>query len=221
VNDDNPLLEAWEALTKPVRSKVIQDGPTGTGLAGQKTVTVELPPRINQLEEAIRATIGIGGSGSPKHQRNMLDADALYRFVKISTTIREWATSAKTPITKDNMTVTLQAWYVKYVAGTPTLDSERFHTRQMKTWAREIDDKLNPARIWETPGDCPVCGANTWWSKSTHEEYKFPLVIRYHETGPNLVQEAEAMCRACEQVWSVRELAYALENNDEETKETA
>jgi len=218
-DNDDLLLLAVEALTKPVVSKVIQDGPLGTGLAGQKTVTVKLPSLLEQLEAAIRGTIGIGGSGSLANERNMLDADALYRMVKIATLVHQWAHSFHAEITKGDVSKTLTAWYIKYRATSPTVASERFYLNKMNAWADEIRTKLNPAKVLLQPGTCPVCGNDTWWSKSTHEEYKYPLIIEYHEIGANLVQEAKAMCRACEQVWTVRELAYALEQaaKEEET----
>lgn len=211
MNDNNSyLLDAVDALTKPVINKIIQDGPIGSGLAGSHTVTVELPPLLTQLDEAIRGTIGIGGSGSPKHLRNMLDADALYRFTKISSLIKDWCHMVKIQPTPDALR-NLRAWYIKRLEVQQTPESDRFYEKQLSSWAAQIRQKLNPPKVWEQPGTCPVCGAVTWWSKSTHEEYKFPLVVEYHETGPNLIQEARALCRACEKVWTVRELAYALE----------
>jgi hypothetical protein len=219
MNDDNPFLEALEALVNPQRSKVLQDGPIGSGLAGTRTVSVVLPSRLAQLEEAIRGTIGKGGSGALPSQRNMLDADALFRFSKISSTIKDWAHMAGAKITQNDAAATLRAWYVAYTAKPVTMESERFYIREMTSWANQIDAKLNPPRVWETPGACPVCGAETWWSKSTHEEYKFPLVVEYFESGPNLIQEARAMCRACEAVFGVRELAYLLETAESNHEE--
>ena len=98
MSDDNYLLLAMESLADPIRTKIIQDGPVGSGLAGQRTVTVTLPCLLQQLNEAIAGTIGIGGSGSLPWTRNMLDADALHRFVTINTTISSWARCAKRTI---------------------------------------------------------------------------------------------------------------------------
>jgi len=208
-DDRNVLLDAVDALTLDVRSKVLQE------VDGRMvTATVTLPPLLNQLEEAIRGTIGKGGSGALAHQRNMLDADALFRFTKISSTIKDWARMAGATITHDDPAKTLRGWYTAYQVTKVTVDAERFYGRQMEGWAKQIADKLNPPRIWDLPNPCPVCGASTWWSKSTHEEYARPLIVEYHETGANLIQDAKAMCRACEQVWSVRELAYAIETSE-------
>lgn len=206
----NYLLEAVESLTNPIRNKIVQDGPIGSGLAGTQVVTVELPPLLTQLDTAIRGTVGIGGSGAIASQRNMLDGDALHRFMMISSTIKDWARMVKAPITGD-AAGTLMSWFARYEDRTADSSGERFYIRQMTGWKASILAKLDPPKVWEQPGACPVCGAETWWSKSTHEEYKFPLIVEYHQTGPNLIQEARALCRACEQVWTVRQLAYELE----------
>lgn len=214
----NYLLEHVEALTKPVVNKVMQDGPIGSGLAGSKVVRIELPPLLTQLDDAIRGTIGIGGSGSLASQRNMLDSDALHRFTTISSTIKDWCRMVHiTPSTE--AASNLSRWYAAF-HGTEA--ASKFYESQMGSWRAQIAAKLDPPKMWLQPGACPVCGAETWWSKSTHEEYKFPLVVEYHETGPNLIQEARAMCRACETNWGVRELAYLLELQEQaKTEEPA
>jgi hypothetical protein len=214
------LLDAVDDLTKPVRNKIIQDGPPGSGLAGTKMVTVELPPLLTQLDEAIRGTIGIGGSGSPAHTRNMLDSDALHRFMTISSLIKDWTKLAGAPVTPDALT-NLRAWYVAWTVKPRETAEVKFYETKLKAWKGQIDAKLNPPKVWEQPGRCPSCDSESWWSKTTHEEYKFPLVVEYHQTGPNLIQEARALCRACEQVWSVRELAYLLEQAEAPAEETA
>lgn len=210
----NYLLEAVESLVKPIRNKVMQDGPIGSGLAGSQIVLVELPPLLSQLDTAIRGTIGIGGSGSMASQRSMLDSDALHRFMTISSTIKDWCRMVDAVATKD-AAKNLTSWYARYTDRTGSGAGEKFYERQLSSWRAQIIAKLDPPKVWEQPGSCPVCGAETWWSKTTHEEYKFPLVVEYHETGPNLIQEARALCRACEKVWTVRELAYLLEQGNE------
>lgn len=205
------LLDAVDLLTRPIRSKVIQDGPVGSGLAGSHTVTVELPPLLTQLEEAIRGTVGVGGSGSLANERNMLDGDALYRFTLISSTIREWARIVGAEVDKQNPAQTLRSWFVLFQQRRNSLEVEQFYTKQLTSWASQIGAKLNPPRVWDLPYACPVCLASTWWSKNTHEEYPRPLVIEYRETGASLVEDARALCRSCEKVWSVRELKFQIE----------
>jgi len=199
----NPLLEAVEALTKPIRSKVMQ---------GAVTSKVELPPLIVQLEQAIRGSIvGIGGSGSLANERNVLDGDALFRFMKISTTIKEWSRMAGSTITADDMGKTLTAWFLAYTSKPVTIEQERFYVNQMEGWARAIIDKLNPKVTLLLSEQCPVCEAKTWWNSSDRLEYTHPLISQYPQDSEDPVNDATAMCRACAQVWTARELAYALE----------
>lgn len=208
---DNKLLDSVDALTKPDRTKIIQDGPVGSGLAGQHTVIVELPPLLEQLHQAINGTIGIGGSGSLPWQRNMLDADALFRFMKINSHVKEWAHMVNARITPDDPVSTLRAWYVLYAAKSADEKREAFYIRQMNGWASQIKAKLNPARLRDLPDPCPECEATTWFNPADKMEYLRPLIVTYHQTGANLIQEAVASCRACGYEWGVRELAYALE----------
>ena len=71
MTETDPLLEAVEALTKPNRRKQLQDiiqGYTTTDLDGvthehQRTVgtqkvTVELPPLLDLLDDAIQSSMG-------------------------------------------------------------------------------------------------------------------------------------------------------------------
>jgi hypothetical protein len=210
------LLDNIDLLTLPHRTKVIQDGPIGSGLAGQQTVTVTLPPLLQQLDDAIRGTIGIGGSGSLASQRSMLDGDALFRFAKISSTIKEWARMVGATITADDAGKTLRAWYVRYTATIHELESERFYEKETAGWVASINAKFNQPRIHDLPDPCPLCGASSWFNPSDGQEYLRPLIVEYRETGPNLIQEAKAICRACATVWGVRELAYAIEGKEEE-----
>jgi hypothetical protein len=210
--DRNLLLDAVDALTKPIRSKVIQDPPPGAGWELSHTVTVELPPLLQQLEDAIRGgLVGVGGSGSLANERNMLDGDALYRFTIISSTIRDWARIVGAEVDKQSPASTLRSWFVLFQQRRNSLEMERFYTKQLTSWASQIDAKLNPPRVWDLPHACPVCLASSWWSKNTHEEYPRPLVIEYRETGATLVEDARALCRSCEQVWTVRELKFQIE----------
>jgi hypothetical protein len=218
MNDDsNHLLDAVDALTKPQKHKVIQDGPLGTGLAGQKIVKVELPPLLLQLDEAIRGSIGIGGSGALKSQRNMLDADALFRFSLISSQIKDWARQVKAPVTPD-ASETLRAWYLRYTDKTANGAGERFYVKQLRSWKTQIETKLEPPRVRELLDGsnqsqaCPICGATEWWNPDDPKlPYRHPVVILYRPYKSGWVEDAQGMCRACGEVWSVRQLAWDIE----------
>lgn len=210
---ENRLLDAVDALTKPIRTKIIQDGPVGHLVDEQHVVTVELPPLLEQLETAIRGTIGIGGSGSLANERNMLDADALYRLVLISNMVKEWARMVGANHVKGDAGATLRAWYIGYTAQPRELDSERFYISKMQQWAKQIEEKLDPPRVRELPDRCPECRADSWWNPADKHRYLHPLVVRYKPHGPDMIQQATASCRACEASWGVRQLAYEIEQS--------
>lgn len=207
-NQPNLLLEAVLTLTKPVRRKVIQ--PDAKSPSGTKVVTIELPSLLEQLDGAIRGTMG-GGGGSLPSERNLLDSDALFRMIKISSMIEDWARASGAVVVKRDAGKTLTNWYIRYTQKLSSMESERFYIGKLNSWAHQIEAKLDPPRIKDLPDACPVCGAKTWWLASTKAEYPRPLVIEYKPTGPNMLQEARALCRSCEKVWGVRELAYELE----------
>lgn len=223
--DSNYLLDAVDALSRPQKHKVVQDGPVGSGLAGQKVVKVELPPLLLQLDEAIRGTIGIGGSASLKSQRNMLDADALYRFMQISSQIKDWARQVHATVTPDACE-TLRAWYLKYEDRTVNGAGERFRVKMLRSWASQIEAKLDPPRVRELPDACPLCGATEWWNPQDPKlPYRHPVVILYKPHHPGWFEDAQGMCRFCGEVWKVRQLAWDIEQAEklalEDTQETA
>jgi hypothetical protein len=201
----NDLLDAVDALTKPSRRKVIQDD--------GKTVTVVDLPLIEWLEQSIRATIGIGGSGSLPNERNMLDADALFQFSKITSVIKDWARAAGIDYQREATPITLlHGWYPRYMASNPSDESINFHTKMLSKWAWQIEAKSDPPKVADLPNRCPICDAETWWKDAL--QYARPLVIHYRENGETdleAISHGKAMCRACEQVWGVRELAREIE----------
>jgi hypothetical protein len=107
----------------------------------------------------------------------------------------------------------LRHWYTTTLATGLTEAQERFHTDMMRRWVGFIRGHLDPTREMDLPWACPICGADTWWSKG--EEFSRPLVVRYQPEGADMVQRARALCRACERVWGVRELAYLIEHPEE------
>lgn len=234
------LLDAVDALTLVTHHKVRQDVLTtflvttdhGDRLAkpveqqhdtGQsRTVTATEPPLLQQLDDAVASSIGGSASGATlPSERSILRADALYQAVLIRKHIREWCEVAAVPIPRNaTSSEALRAWY----AGMFSMDATNspWHLDQMTGWARSIRAMLNPPHEMDLPFACPICEANTWWDKATGDLIGRPLVIRYRDGEP--VDNSRALCRACEQVWSVRELAWQLEHPDtpqEATPETA
>lgn len=217
MNDDRTgwtVLDAVDELTVPQKRNEMQDIIRDGHVIGQQRVAVTLPPLLTQLSEAIRSSIGGTSSGaSLKSESSILDADALYKFIQIDNLIRDWCRSMKLVPGKDPAE-NLRAWYVATMTRPVNEEAEAWHIKKMTGWAGSIRAKLDPWREKDLPDQCPACGAKTWWREGA--EYFRPLVIRYKPEGADLIQQARALCRACETVWQVRELAWALEQNDQE-----
>lgn len=193
------LLDAVDALTRPVKRIVDQ---------GTSKGTVTDVPLIVWLERSIRATIGIGGSGSLPNERNMLDAEALYQFSKISSIIKDWARSAGVEYERETSTSELlRKWFVKFYVSDPSDKSVSHHVKMLSKWAWQIEAKMDPPKIRQLPDPCPLCGADAWWKGGV--EYTRPLVVHYRE-GPEMIEQAKGMCQACATVWGVTELGGLL-----------
>lgn len=203
---DNPLLEAVEGLTKPEVSKILQEG---------NLITVRLPSLLAQLDQAIHSSMGGNSAGaSLAFEGAPLNTAALFQAMKISSQVRDWCHAVKV-IPVKSTAVDLTAWFNVFSRSNPELDVERYRVKVLHGWAGSIRGMLNPPREKDLPDDCPACGADGWYDARDGHKYPRPLIIRYRPTDDaNLVDEAKGMCRACEQVWGVRELAYAIEERD-------
>lgn len=244
----NDLLSAVDSLTLPVKVRVTQDllvtrtQPDGRPAVdgkgnpvrdrkGTQTVTVEHDPLLVQLEDAIReamATVA-GDAASLKSTRGMIDAEALYQFTRISTTVRDWSRMAGAP-RRDTISDQLRAWYVTWTQEEREESHIAFRLRMLNSWAGLIRDKLDPHDEYVQPGRCPmpdcpqgtdpITGKATWFDPRSQEERTDPLVVMFRRTdGPMMVLKAKARCKACGTVWSVRELAWALEQAEKDEQE--
>jgi hypothetical protein len=197
------LLDAVDALTQPIKSKVVQE-------KGGITCTspVELPSLLVQLDNAIRSSMGGSTSGaSLAFEGAPLNTAALFEAIKITSQIEQWCRGVKVIATRKPAD-DLRAWYVATLARTEELEVETFHIKQLGTWAHTIESLLDPPRQKDLPDPCPACGATEWWDPKTKAKYYRPLIIRYR---PEDEANATALCRFCAQTWNARELAFAIE----------
>lgn len=216
---DNRLLDAVDELTKPTRTKLIQDGPHGELVEGRRTITVEQPPLLEQLDTAIRSSMGGASTSgaSLAFEGAVLNTGALFAAMKISSQIRDWCNSLKVVPAKNSCT-DLRAWYTATLTHPFPPGVEEHRTKTLHGWANQIRTLLDPPREKDLPDACPLCGATEWWDPKTGHRFLRPLVIRYRP-GDNMVQDAKGLCRACETVWNVRELAYLIEQGDADEQE--
>jgi hypothetical protein len=200
------LLSAIDALTLPIKSKVVQQNDAGITC----TSPVELPPLLVQLDNAIRSSMGRSTSGaSLAFERAPLDTGALFEAMKITEQIEQWCRIVKVKATRQPAT-DLRAWYVARLPMADDPAGDTFHARQLEKWARTIESLLDRPREKDLPSPCPTCGAKTWWRDGA--EYYRPLLVKYRTEDP--VGSATAICRSCEAVWNARELAFILEQQE-------
>ena len=224
------LLAAVDALTLPAHTMVVQwvDGhshlcPTGCGRDGEHahTTRVEHEPLLLQLEAAIASTIGVGGRGGSSWDRNVLDSDALYQFSLIESQIRDWCRLAGVEASRhpvDN----LRAWYVSRLARPGEHEAADVACADILwKWAATIRAKMNPARTMELTAACPVCGADTW-TDTDGVVYRHPIRIQYRDQDPDILAHANAICRACDQVWKgaaeLRALRWDVDEHEATTQ---
>jgi hypothetical protein len=220
------LLDVVDDLTLPKHNPVTQDVMIEVTDTETQAVTVRasgrtrkgfvtLPPLLTQLQDAIRSSIGGTASGaSLAHERSVLDADALQKAMIIASTIGDWCRLVDAHHDRADMCASLRGWYTKRLATNPTQAEDDFYQGQLRGWVSFVWAKLDPVRERELPDACPTCGAAEWWRDG--ERYHHPLVIKYRPNDADMIERGRALCRACEQVWGIRELAYALEQGQAE-----
>src|SRR5690606_33193048 len=125
-----------------------------------------------------------------------------FTAMKISTQIQDWCRMAGAKVVR-NPTADLAAWHAAVQAKTLRHESEQFYLKQLRGWAGQIRSLLDPPRERDLPDSCPVCGATAWWDPKSGTKYLRPLVVQYRPNGPDMLQQARALCRACEQVWGI------------------
>lgn len=213
------LLDAVDSLTKPERRPFKQDIMMGGRVVGQQSRTIELPPLLTRLAEAVTSSIGSGGrsSGSSPWTMNPLDSDALFEFGKITAAIGDWCRMVGVIQSRDAV-VDLRRWHAAYL-GKVDHSGDEFYTGQLRQWKGIINVKLDPARKFEIELPCPVCG-KAKWTDAEGNEIPFPIVVEYRDYGTAEAIKPRAMCRACLIVWqgfgSIEELGDELKERHAE-----
>lgn len=230
MNETDPLLAAVLALVKPKTRKQPQDvlacrypadtddngAPVDNAASiGVEFVRVTIPALLDLLDEAIASSMGGSTRGaSLKSEGAPINVAALYEATRIRSNLVDWCRIAGSTLDlrKLGTAKLLVHWYT--LARQRGLDepARAFHTAQLRRIANTIRNMLDPWHEQDLPDPCPDCGADEWWSPTTRERYPRPLVVRYRKDTPDLIDTAHAACRACDETWSARELAWILEH---------
>jgi hypothetical protein len=208
---ENRLLEAVLTLTKPIIEHLAQYDDDGTYL---RTHTTEHLPLLEQLRDAVNPSSNTAaGSSSLPSTRNLIDSDALYRYSLMTSAIGDWCriigVTPTRPPHRDPVK-DLTEWYIAYNRGT---DDGEWYIAELRRWAAQIRNLIEPSKRIEVTTPCPVCGKRTWTDQDG-TELLFPIVVEYRMPKDGEAIKPTALCRACDAVWSgigaIRELGEEL-----------
>jgi len=208
----DPLLTVVDKLTKPTFKHLWVDTPEG-----KRVRTVEHPALLRQLEDAVTASMGNDGrsKSTSAMERNMLDSEALFEFLRIKSQIGDWCRLRDVQPTRDPVQ-DLRAWHVAHIGQSRPQDD--FYVEQLRGWVGIIRARLDPPKRFEITQPCPVCGvaevmdADGLVSKA--------VVVEYRDYGTSTPIRPRAVCRnaLCQAVWDGLE---AIEELGDELREKA
>jgi len=223
MTDTDPLLAAVEALTKPTRTKYLQDvierwttkdaegvEHEHAKVIDRKTVTVEHAPLLDQFRDAVLPSSNTAaGSPSLDSTRNVIDSTAMYEYSKIAAQTADWCRIVNAQTVRDAR-LNLLHWYPRFRYLNAAPQAESWYVNQLRAWARLIRAHLDPPRRRNITYPCPVCGQSSW--RNDDEGGMWPLELRYRVDENNRPIIENAICRACEPVttWETPAAVYEL-----------
>lgn len=185
------LLDAVDDLTLPRNVKVATDD-------GHTWATEDA--LLTQLEQAVSSTLNSGsGAGGSPWSRNVLDSAALHQAAIITSTIGDWCRIENVPVRRDPI-ADLRAWHAAHL-GSDHTETNPFYINQMRAWAGQIRNMVNPPKIIEIMSVCPLCGEGQF-TNDLGERISNPIQLSYRPESGSIWADAKAMCRACDAVWA-------------------
>jgi len=185
------LAKAVYALTQP---RVVLNPDVAVPYAAQKIISM---PLLVELDWAISGTLGRDAASkvASAFERNILDSDALFEFMKITSSISSWCrlvgvTPTKVPVDD------LDSWH-----GAFTGRSSDGYLSQLQEWERIILAKLDPVRTVEITDACPVCESSAW-QDADGVWHPRPVVVQYRRSNPKGTAGGWCRVESCEAVWA-------------------
>lgn len=222
--DENNLLKALDALTKPQRIAQWQ------GEGEDRKIFKRLdPPLLDWLQEAIGNNIGGGGGGKPARERAPMDFGAFTLYEDIDGRVRSWLheLGAK-PGKHVTPTQMLRTWYTLWNAQIHTDSLNSAYASILEGWEDAIKDKLDPPKRIEITSPCPACGAEfvnvgLKLADGSDDPDDVERVRVLNAVERERIEDSYAMCAACNRVWlgvpQMRALRIAID--DAETAKLA
>ena len=221
--NDNRLIDAVDALTKPTIDHVKQTADDGTYI---RTVPVEHPALLQQLADAVLpgGSNDHGGQSASASSRNVLDSQALYELLLIQKQLLDMCAWVGTVGDRRDLPGTLRKWYTAYI-GRADFDSEQWYLGQLRRWADQIRSRTEPPKTFEAGYPCPICGPSPWVD-TDGELHPNMLLVEYPRHEVDLTR-ARTICKnpACKAEWvgvgAMAELGDELKERHADEKEDA
>jgi hypothetical protein len=212
------LDQAVAKLTKPYHEIVYQETGDPEWDGELITTILELPPLIEQLDDAIGSTNSAINRGQGlANTRAVLDFSALALLTRIDSEMSQiWDAYSTNPRPK-NLIQAIKRWHQKVKQLGPNQDIEplTLDTQTLNNWVKAIDLKFDPPVIIELTVPCPACQAEM--HENEEKELSHSLRIIWQRSFDN----SRGECQDCGETWlgetEIRQLGWEIENNDTPT----
>lgn len=210
---DTRLLDAVDALTMSAIDHVTQKADDGTYV---RTVSIEHPPLLQQLADAVVPSAGNdGGSKSASaRERNVLDSDALWELTRIETELRDWLRHDRTALDRLDLPASLRRWYVGYNAHATSAELDDWHVRELRRWERVITARLDRSVKQIPTGYLCVLCKDQQWIDQDGERQPARLILSYRRDEDGRTSEERVTCQRCRTTWgnwdAIKELGEEL-----------
>lgn len=197
------LLEIVDELTKPKVERV-------------DSHRLEHESLFDQLRNAGSGRTS-AGSNAGKHERSLVDLDALHMYAQYSAQVTDWCRmwgvvirDPATGLLDRNPSHGLRAWYKATLSdNTFTETAANAYQRILSRWATAIRDHFDPPKWEDSNLPCPACGARYYGDAVNGGGNAIRMTFRVDDDGR--VHDERALCRACNLVWvgrgAIEELA--------------
>jgi len=197
MNADQEVLEKIHSTVL-----VLAEKHTDHVWTGDTIRPLERAPLMADLRRAISGDMGrsVSGSSSNPQTRSVLDLGAFTLYEDISGRIEAFHKALTGSRPRETPEATLRAWYVAYraffMSGKYTAVQTVRVRNQLGTFVHRIQTYLDPPRVKELSGACPIDGCGMEHYKSPAGATQTALYASY-KTG----EEPFAKCRACGSEW--------------------
>ena len=210
------LLDVVDELTIPRVEHIPQRTDQGEWV---RTHTVEHAALFVQLRDAGSGRTSAGSNAS-KHERSIVDVDALHLYAQYSAQVADWCRILGVAYTREPVH-DLRAWYAA------TLHDNTFTTAAadayrviLSRWVNAIREHFDPPRWEDSNLPCPSCGATMYGDAVNGGGKAVRLMFRVDENTGRTFGE-RALCRACGLVWLGYDSVMELVDEQKEKRSSA